>query len=264
VKAKSSPRECSYVLVRYVPDSVRNESINIGLLLYSPEERYLGCAFSDDYRRVKRFHQQADLSLLRSLQSHFESEIDENEGRLEAYLALLQNSLSNLIQLTDPRQCFLDDPQTQIEDLFFRYVGSPSSRSPLEETRLRIKQRLSSAFLNAGIWDRLDKRIPANRWTRPGDPFTFDFGYRPDGIVQFIHALSLKRDTQLAKSLVYTLDRVRKAEPARLTTVVEADGGKGDPAAQATGGILEEADVAIIPLAGVLSYVEGVARELGR
>ena len=259
----SPQRECSYFLVRYVPDSVRNESINIGLLLHSPEERYLGCIFTTDLRRVKRFHGQADLRLLRSLQEHFETEIDEHESDLDDYLQLLQNSLSNLIQLTPPRSCFLDDPQAQIEDLFFRYVGSPSAPSPLEETRLRIKQRLNAAFLNAGVWERLEKRIPASRWTRPGDPFTFDFGYKPDGVVKLIHALSLRRDTQLAKSLVYTLDRVRKAEPAQLTAVVESGAGMGDAAAQATEAILKEAGVDILPLAGIQSYVEKVAQELG-
>ncbi|MGH9431812.1 MAG: DUF3037 domain-containing protein [Terriglobia bacterium] len=258
----SPPRKCSYFLVRYVPDSVRNESINIGLLLHSPEEQYLGALFTDDWRRVKRFHTQADLRLLRSLQEHFEAEIDDHEGRLDDYLRLLQDSLSNLIQLNPPRSCFLDDPQTQIEDLFFRYVGSPSAPSPLEETRLRIKQRLRSAFLKAGVWERLEKRIPASRWTRRGDPFTFDFGYKPDGVIQLIHALSLRRDTQLAKSLVYTLDRVGKVEAAHLTAVVESDAGKGDAAAHATGEILEEAGIAVQSLAGIQTYAESIRQEL--
>ncbi len=258
----SPRRKCSYFLVRYVPDSAREESINIGLLLYSPEERYLGCIFTNDLARVKRFHAQADLRLLRGLQEYFETEIDGHEDHLDEYLKLLQNSLSNLIQITEPRPCFLEDPQTQIEDLFFRYAGSPSSKPLLEETRLRIKQRLNSAFQNAGVWERIEKRIPASRWTRPGDPFTFDFGYQPNGVIQLIHALSLRRDMQLAKSLVYTLDRVRKAEPARLTAVVESDGGEGDSAAKAAQGILEEAGVVIQPLAGILPFVERVAQEL--
>ncbi|MGH9454381.1 MAG: DUF3037 domain-containing protein [Terriglobia bacterium] len=259
----SPQRECSYFLVRYAPDSVRNESINIGLLLHSPEERYLGCIFTTDFRRVKRFHSHADLRLLRSLQEHFEAEIDEHDSDLDDYLQLLQNSLSNLIQLTPPRWCFLDDPQTQIEDLFFRYVGSPAAPSPLEPTRLRIKQRLSSALVKAGLWNRMEKRIPARRWTRPGDPFTFDFGYKPDGVIKLVHALSLRRDTQLAKSLVYTFDRVRKAEPAQLTAVVESVARTGDATAKATEHILKEAGVDILPLAAIQPYVERVAQELG-
>ena len=258
----SPQRQCSYFMIRYVPDSVRGESINIGLMLYSSAERYLGCIFTTDFGRVKRFHAQADLKLLRALQEHFDSEIDAHEDHLEDYLKLLQNSLSNLIQITEPHPCFLEDPQAQIEELFFRYVGSPSSQSPLEETRLRIKQKLTAALIKAEVWERIEKRIPASRWTRPGDLFTFDFGYKPNGVIQLIHALSLRRDTQLAKSLVYTLDRVKKKDPAHLTAVVESEGGTADAAAIATEGILQEAGVDIQPLAGIVPFLERIAREL--
>ena len=53
-------KECSYFLVRYVPDLVRDEGLNIGLLLHSPEEEYLDCLFTDDVHRIRRFHQRSE------------------------------------------------------------------------------------------------------------------------------------------------------------------------------------------------------------
>lgn len=262
-------KPCSLFLVNYVPDLVRDERLNIGLLLHSPEEKYLGCLFTDDFRRVKRFHPKADLELLRELQQHFEQEIDEQGNDLEGYLRRLQESCSNLIQLSPPRVCLLRDPQTDIQDLFARYVGARTTGPPPEDTRLRIKQRLTAALVRAGIWARLDKRIAAEPWTHPGDPFTFDFGYRPlqvdgrpNGHIKFIHALSLKRDAELAKVLVYTLERVRAKEPAELAALVEGLTDPADRAAQFSRKILEEARIQLQPISGADEFARTVRSEL--
>jgi len=260
-ESKSKP--CSFFLVRYVPDLVRDECVNIGLFLYSPAERYLGCLFTDDFRRIKRFHPQADLEFLRELQEDFAQQIDEHESDLEGYLREMQESFSNLIQVTPPRTCFLADPQAAMQGLFERYVGQRVGGPLPEDTRLYIKQRLKTAFVRVGVWDlkRFEKRIPASRWN-PGDPFLFDYGYQPNGVVKFIHALSLQRDTELAKVLVYTMDRVRAKERAELTAVVDGLAAPGDEAAQFSERILAEGRIAIQPLATVDDYAQSVRREL--
>jgi Protein of unknown function (DUF3037) len=266
---ESRLKECAYFLVQYVPDLVRGEFMNIGLFLHSPDEKYLGCLFTDDYRRLKRFHPQADLEYLRELQQDFDEQIDEHGEDLEAYVRAVRDSFSNLLQVAAPRTCLLHDPQTEIHDLFARYVGSRPGAAPQEDTRLRIKQRLTSALVHAGVWEKLEKRLSAAPWTHPGDPFTFDYGYRPlaiaskpNGHVRFIHALSLKRDAELAKVLVYTIEHVRRKEAADLTAVVEGLAGQGDEPAAVCQKILEEGAIAIQPLAGVAEYAQSIREEL--
>ena len=124
-------KDCSYFLVRYVPDLVRDESLNIGLLLHSPEEEYLDCLFTDDVHRIRRFHQGADLDFLRELQPYFEQQIKEHESDLKGYLREIEESFSNLIQISPPRPCRLSDPQAEIQDLFTRYVGGRVSELPI-------------------------------------------------------------------------------------------------------------------------------------
>lgn len=265
----SKLKQCSFFLIRYVPNLVRDEALNVGLFLYSPEEKYLGCLLTDDFRRVKRFHPQADLEFLRELEQDFSQQIDEHGEDLEGYLREVQESFSNLIQVTAPRSCLLADPQSEIQNMFARYVGSRLSGAPPEDTRLRIKQRLTAAFARAGVWEHLEKRIPAAQWTKKGDPFTFDYSYRPavvdgkpNGHIKLIHALSLRRDAELAKVLAYTIDRVRENEPADLTAVVAALASPEDEAAQASQEILEERRISLQPLSGVEEYALSVRREL--
>jgi len=95
----SELKQCSYFLVRYVPDVVKQEFINIGLLLFCPAEQFLDCLFSDDFRRITRFHAQADTQFLKELQPHFEQQIAQHEEDLEGYIREMQQSYSNLIQL---------------------------------------------------------------------------------------------------------------------------------------------------------------------
>ena len=81
----SQLKECAFFLVQYIPDLVRGEFMNIGLFLHCPKEEYLGCLFTDDFRRVKRFHPQADLEFLREIQQDFEQQIDEHGEDLQGY-----------------------------------------------------------------------------------------------------------------------------------------------------------------------------------
>ncbi len=242
-------KRCSLFLVRYVPNILRNEGLNIGVLLHCPEEQYLGCLFATDFRPIKRLDARADLAFLRALQEDFERQIEDHESNLEAYVGLLAGTLSNLIQLEGPHPCLVEDPAADIQQVYQRYVGLGAGRVQAEDARPRIKRRLTAALVEAGVWERLDKRIPASRWTHPGDPFTFDYGYRTARRIQFLHALSLRRDTQLAKTLAYTLGRIRRQDEAGLTAVVESLPAGQGAAALATRSILEEAGVLIWPVA---------------
>jgi DUF3037 family protein len=274
MKDEPKLKRCSFFLLRYAPDLRRDEALNLGVFLHSPEEKYLGCVLTDDFRRVKRLHPQADLELLRALQQHFDEEIDRRGDDLEAYIGEMQESYSNLIQVSDPRPCLLADPQGEIQSLFARYVGAPSIGPGLDDTRLRIKQRLTAALVRAGTWDRIEKRIPAAQWTRKGDPFVFDYGYRlitngasldapsPRSRIKLIHALSLKRDSTLATALAFTMKQVRAREPADLTMVVEARAEAGAPAARYTESLLEENGIAIQPLASIDDFGQSVRQDL--
>lgn len=264
-------KPCSFFVVRYVPDLVRDEGLNIGLFLYSPQEEYLDCLFTDDFRRVRSLHPQADLELLRELPAHFQREIKDRERGLEEYVREMQETYSNLIQVTTPRACLTADPQVELDQLFERYVGARRQAAARPETRMRVKQKLHSALERAGVLmsRHFERKIAAAPWTGEGDPFTFDYGYRPlevagrpNGHYKFIHALTLRGDADLAKLLAYTIGKVREKEPADLSAIIEARAARGDEAALFSERTFEEANIALVPLAEVDAFARSVAREL--
>ena len=264
-------KACSYFLVRYVPCAEREEFLNIGLILHSPEEQFLDCLFTRDFRRVKRFHPRADLEFLRELQNHFEQDIQQHEDDLEGYIADMERTLSNVIQLAPGRPILTADPQTQLPQLFHRLIGERQADFPAAGTRMRIKKQLVDALRRANVYDdkRLEKHIPAAPLTHPGDPFHFDFGYRPlivsgkpNGHLKLIHALSLHRDPELASVLSTTMGYVRVRQPAELTAVIDAFPGRGDRTAAHCYQILHDAQISMQPVQDVDAFARRVGEDL--
>jgi len=268
---EGSSKVCLYYLVRYVPHAEREEFLNIGLLLHSPEEQFLDCLITDDLRRIKRFHRQADLQFLHGLQGYFEQQIQQHEDNLQGFLDGLQQSFSHLIQLAPARPVLAAEPQAQLAQLFERFVGKRPVDLFAADTRMRIKQRLVEALRRARLFDdkRFEKRIPAEPLTHLGDPFHFDFGYRPpmaagkpNGHLKLIHALSLHRDHELASVLALTIGYVRSKQPAELTAVIEGWPARGDKTAGHSYRILKDAEIAMRPLAEVDAFVRSIFDEL--
>src|SRR5258708_22996725 len=73
-----SERGLAYHLLRYVPDLVRDEWVNIGVLVFNPRTGERRLRLIDDqieYTRIRRLHPSVDEAVLRALR-------DDLEGRL--------------------------------------------------------------------------------------------------------------------------------------------------------------------------------------
>ncbi len=268
---ESNLKSCSYYLVRYVPHPEREEFLNIGLLLYSAEEQFLDCLMTGDFRRVKRLHPQADLEFLRNLQAHFEQEIQAHEDHLEGFLDVMEHSLSHVIQLAPERPVVAAEPRKQLLQLFEQLVDSRRADSPVTDTRMRIKHQLVESLRRAHVFEHsgFEKRIPAAPLTHAGNPFHFDFGYRPplsagkpNGHLKLVHALSLHRDFELASVLALTMGYVRSKRPAELTAIVDALPEKSHKTAAHSARILADAQIAMRPLSEVDAFAESIHDEL--
>jgi hypothetical protein len=264
----SELKECSYFLVRYVPDVVKEEFINIGVLLFCPAEQFLDCVFSDDWRRVKHFHPHADTELFKLLQADFEDQIRKREVDLESYIRELQ-SYSNLIQLSPPRDCSTADLASELQHLFQQHVGLRLAGPTKQDTRMRIKLRMKDCLRRHSVYDHVEKHIPASQWTGAGDPFVFDYGYspptepgKPNGRMKLIHTLSLQRDEELVKAVKWTFERVLEKERSDLTVGHEDNADQNNPRVSFSLGVLQHEHIHLVPVSGFDDYAQSVRTEL--
>ncbi len=92
-------------IVQYVPDPVRDERLNVGVILYCAEVGFLGCLLTKNLQRVKQFHPQADLEFLNLLQDYFDRRIAEHADDPGSLLDEIRH-FSNMIQIGPPSFMF--------------------------------------------------------------------------------------------------------------------------------------------------------------
>lgn len=222
---------CEFSLVRYVPDPIKGEFVNIGVLLRdlsSEGSSPYFLRFTQDWSRVRCFDPDADIEMLESLGAELARELEEHKADHPYIVRLLEDALSNGVERSEARACLADTIPAQLEQLMQLYVES-RRREPLSRVsgRQKIAQAMRSEFERAGVWNLMNKRIAASRYTHPGDTLRIDCGYRPNGVIRMFHAVSLDGDINLAKVLAFGMPKLRegveRVEHAKLdlTAIVE-------------------------------------------
>lgn len=220
---------CEFFLIRYVPDAVKGEYTNIGVLLREAgREETARVRFTRDWGRVRCMDADADTGLLEALEGEIDTRLRLGATNNKPVVAVIEDTFSNSIQMSEARACLAENMVTELELLMQLYVEPLRVKQERRRTgRAVIAGVIRKQFERAGVWGLMRKRISASMYTLPGDPMKIDCGYRPNGVVKMFHAVSLDGDVEMAKVLAYTAPRLRegvvRVEGARLelTAVVE-------------------------------------------
>jgi len=230
-------RACAFRILRYTPNLVRDEWVNIGVLLFDAstgERRLRLIEEQDEYNRVRRLHPLADEALLRALRDdledrfHSASANGSNSGSVN-WLQLLgkwDDTLSNALQLAPQKGVFAADLDAELERLYADHVAAQRapSRVGAPGSRAQMRSYCSQVFRQARLWDRIEKSVRTSEFTFPGDPLRLDYSYRRNGTRGFVHTLSVTRAPNDSKILAYTAEHITakaslKTEFAAVTDV---------------------------------------------
>jgi hypothetical protein len=268
----SERQPCEFFLVRYVPDPVKNEFVNIGVLLREaghPESTVV--RFTKDWSRVRCVDPDADTAMLEALEVEVRRRLLEDG---QPVMKVLEDSFSNLLQITPSKACLAESVPAELEQLMMLHVEARKRLSVARRSgRMAVHARMRTEFERAGVWDLMRKRIAAASYTSPGDPLRIDCGYRPNGIIRMFHAVSLEGDSELAKVLAFSVpalvEGVRRVEKAdlELTAVIESlrDGSdEEDRLAQYRFAVetMEAQQIRVLTTADMARVAETARREL--
>jgi hypothetical protein len=220
---------CEFFLIRYVPDPVKGEFTNIGVLLREPgHEDAAQVRFTRDWTRVRCMDADADIGLLEALEGEIALRLRMGAADSKPIVAMIEDTFSNSIQMTEARACLAENVAAELDLLMKMYVEPLKVKQERRRTgRSAIAAAMRTQFERAGVWALMRKRIAASMYTQAGDPMKIDCGYRPNGVIKMFHAVSLDADVEAAKVLAYSAPRlyagVQRVEGARLelTAVVE-------------------------------------------
>ena len=224
--------QCEFFLIRYVPDVVKGEFANIGVLLREAGRADSAVVrFTRDWARVKCMDADADIGLLEALEGEIGARLQmraQDAPDIKPVMEILEDTLANSVQMTEVRACLAESLPAEIEQLMKMYVEPLKVKTERKRTgRGAIAGAMRTEFERAGVWGLMRKRIAASLYTRAGDPMKIDCGYRPNGVIRMFQAVSLEGDVEAAKGLAYSapqlVEGVQRVEGAKLelTAIVE-------------------------------------------
>src|SRR5664279_1891781 len=121
----ASYKHCDFFLLRYVPDLVKQEFVNVGVvMLEEGEGGFTDVRFTHDWRRVRCLDPEVDIELLQSyedelrrlLQSRASEVINYKlpMSRREWLLDVMQQSFSGALQLAPMQGVLTESPQAEL------------------------------------------------------------------------------------------------------------------------------------------------------
>jgi len=274
-------KQCEFFLLRYVPDVVKGEFVNLGVvLLEEGENGFTDVRFLRDWRRLRGLDPEADVELLESYEAEIRRilqsrtpEVINYRGampRREWLLAQMQESFSGALEVTPMTAVLTESPQAEIGKLAQTYLESARRAHREASGRAVIYNAMREAFEEAGIWNlpQMRKEIAVAQYTRKGDPLKIDCGYKPNGAIHLFHALSLATDVNSAKVLAFSYSEMREglraAEHAMsdLTAITEEELDPHDEAVAFALATLQGSDIAIARISEMPQIAERARVEL--
>jgi Protein of unknown function (DUF3037) len=225
-------KQFEFFLLRYVPDAVKGEFVNFGVVLHELGVSDPGSSvvrITSDWRRLECMDRHADLEVLQGLGIELQRELDG--GDWNSVIERLGDRCSNAIQLSPAQAVRANDSEAAARRLDNEYLRThlPVSEGELSARRV-IVTTIREAFKVAGILGFVQQNIRVADYTgKKGDPQRFDFAYPVGNDVRFVHALSLHTSLQPGLMLAARFPGIardihqKEGADAKLMVVLEND-----------------------------------------
>lgn len=230
----------SYHIIRYSANLVRDEWVNIGILVSDPasgELRLRMIESQNEFARVRRLHRGADEEALRQLRDHLEDRFvtflrNERQERgapvspgeaLQQIIEKWNATLSNGIQLGPPKGVYAEDIDLEAERLYTEQVAVAQVRTAIgaSANRAGIRSYCSQVWKQAGLWAKIEKSVRVGQFTFPGNPMRIDYAYRRNGTRGFVHTLSVSRSPRDCKEYALDAKQIAGRIPSEFTAVTD-------------------------------------------
>lgn len=174
----------SYVVARFVPDLVRNEPVNVGIMVRDSGTGGVRCRFTDDFPALEKRHPEANIRALKVVLEAF----GNADGQTSAgYLESVRRNNIYQLQFTDLRAVESDQISEAVQTLYATYVDQAGSR-PQQENRTRLGHMIKEEIRRVGFAAGCVK--PRLKIRGKIGHFTFDYGFQNCKTVGLAHSIS--------------------------------------------------------------------------
>lgn len=261
----------SYTVSRFVPDPIRNEPVNIGVIVVDAETGETAHRFMHNLRGLGPRCPGADLESLEEMVGSFH--VQDMPGGADDLGRLAQRH-TNLLQFTPPRAVAAPTLEDSLQRAFEAYIDEDAAQGREARPKTLLLEEIDAALLGGNIAVGAVKKRPkfAGRRGR----FTPDRGVFGDGWTLALHAISFGAGTTTGVATALSAAKVlavdfedAKAKDVTLECTVVAepppDGACGEIESykQAAGHLKDRGCKTIRP-GGIKACAKEIGRRLGR
>lgn len=197
-------KKAKYIIIKFIPNIIKEEPINIGLILHSPDNLYIKSKFSlKKIELIQKFNEEVNINLVKNIMADLELEFNSENWiiRNKSYKEFNDNLLlekiyatySNQLQFTQPRSVLTNNLEEEFEVIFSELVFKEKVRSELKKIieERTMKKVIREKFNNKDLIK--NKIIVENHKEKGkfGDDINIDFKFL-NGKVNLINNLSFE------------------------------------------------------------------------
>jgi Protein of unknown function (DUF3037) len=253
-----------FAVLQYVPDPVRQESVNVGVIVAAPgastaEVRILK---TQDTARLKWLGFKDDVGFLHDVADDLARPTVANGVTISDVLTTAHQQWAGTIRVTELRAALHDDPRDLCEELYGRYVANPRTRRrPAYRDRRAARRKVTTALRG-----QLPREAVKPQVKVPGhyEAHPFDLGLYNGHLLHAIAAFSFEApdretlQTEVA-ACAWAITDVRAHSPyLPITVVTIGSGSRVDHAERMYGGL----GARLIREGHIDEWARGVASEL--
>ena len=200
----------SYVVAKYIPDIVKNEPINVGVLVQS--EKNTEGKFIENFRPLAARYRDVNIKALKGI---LDSSRGIHEIKSEDHLKKLEADYQFHLVFSEPNGIVAGTPKAALIKLYDKFI----SVEPKRVSRKIISRIQLQSMMNSEIKQKLDKKwvIRKHPVKGPKDHFEFDYAFRNGKVSDLLHTISFsgnaKRGLTLAKALALTWEYAYNENP---------------------------------------------------
>ncbi|MNW33494.1 hypothetical protein D3C74_104570 [compost metagenome] len=208
-----------YSVIRYVPDELREEFINIGMIVHSPELQYVDIKFTKNFRRVTAFDDEIDIDFLKIVLEGIREGLTRSTiSGLSAEELLDINFIekktfyyANQIQFSPTVVFSSNNIEHDFEDLFRTYVYFDAKKKT-RITDIEVKVLMNRILKSKDVFKNMDKNIKVDIGPQE---IELDYAYKTKDRVKVIKTFSFDYTTKgssqaptIAKEWIYNFEKI--------------------------------------------------------
>ena len=266
-----------YTVVRYVPNLIRDEAVNVGVIVQDVESSEVKYRFLPRSSAIRRLWHDADEKIVGLLDKQLQLAAARStefgrSGKLKEprFLDRLTHEFTVSLQLTPPRGRLSPSLSVGVDFLFHTYVAEPGEFRPISY------QYLAPARLQKRTWTAFEKKrlIRAGAFLRkqtlPGkhSAWTFDLALKQNNHAHVVSSLALNVPSPEAKAgrafvLRGMIEDVRDSLEVDASAIVEPPKSDEESSGYGTAeSILIDAGIKVVRIEDINDFVADLDRDI--